>query len=230
MRPACSIRSWPGKRSPLGPTQVFLDTYATQGIRPAIAREARELLSEEAFAGHLVDSRSAILLAEIAGHQVGFAQLAHGRSHPLLPDTSAAELNRLYVQRPFLGRGIGKGLLARAETLARAEGAGHLWLTAWTGNSAVGGLRSEGSTPGRSSGTGPGVKGSAAMSLPFIARFQYLFAQPRSQGAVFLDGLLRYNYRQGIAVEEPRHVAEPFAERSPESHTAAVGWVCRSAE
>jgi hypothetical protein len=31
-------------------TQVFLDTYATQGIRPAIAREVRQYLSEEAFA------------------------------------------------------------------------------------------------------------------------------------------------------------------------------------
>jgi hypothetical protein len=31
-------------------TQVFLDTYTVQGIRPAIAREVRYFLSEEAFA------------------------------------------------------------------------------------------------------------------------------------------------------------------------------------
>ncbi len=116
-------------------TQVFLDTYATQGIRPAIAREVQCYLSEEAFAEILSHPRRAILLAEIEAHLVGFAQLTHDQTHERLPPESpAAELNRLYVQRPFLGRGLGKELLARAETLARAEGADLLWLTAWTGN------------------------------------------------------------------------------------------------
>jgi hypothetical protein len=67
------------------------------------------------------------------------------------------------------------------------------------------------------------------MSLPFIARFQYLFAQPRSRGVVFLDGLLRYTHRHEIAVEEPGHAAEPFAEQSSESHTAAVRGVWKPA-
>src|SRR5215468_3379151 len=66
-------------------TQVFLDTYATEGIRPAVAREVRELLSEEAFAARLADPRHAIVVAEVADHQVGFAHLVHGRTHELLP-------------------------------------------------------------------------------------------------------------------------------------------------
>jgi hypothetical protein len=40
---------------------------------------------------------------------------------------------------------------------------------------------------------------------------------------VYLDGLLRYTHQHGIVVEEPGHAAEPFVERSSESHTAAVG-------
>ena len=48
-------------------------------------------------------------------------------------DTYATQ-TRLYVQRPFLGKGIGKELLARAETLAARERAEILWLTAWTRN------------------------------------------------------------------------------------------------
>jgi GNAT superfamily N-acetyltransferase len=116
-------------------TQVFLDTYAIQGIRPAIAREVRQYLSEEAFAEILAQPRHSVLLAEIEGHLIGFAQLTHGQTHERLPpETRATELNRLYVQRPFHGQGIGKELLARSETLARSEGADLLWLTAWTGN------------------------------------------------------------------------------------------------
>jgi ribosomal protein S18 acetylase RimI-like enzyme len=116
-------------------TQVFLDTYATQGVRPAIAREVRRFLSEEAFAALLSGPGRCVLVAELADHLLGFAQLTHGQTHSLLPpDTRAAELTRLYVQRPFLGKGIGKELLARAETLAAEQGTEILWLTAWTGN------------------------------------------------------------------------------------------------
>src|SRR5512147_2803148 len=104
-------------------TQVFLDTYATQGIRPAVAREVRRYLSEEAFAAFLSGPGRGILIAELADHLMGFAQLTHGQTHALLPpDTRATELTRLYVQRPFLGKGIGKDLLARAEILAAGEG------------------------------------------------------------------------------------------------------------
>jgi GNAT superfamily N-acetyltransferase len=116
-------------------TQVFLDTYATRGIRPAIAREVRQCLSEEAFAEILAQPRRAILVAEIENHLIGFAQLTHDQTHQSRPpEAPAAELNRLYVQRPFLGKGIGKELLVRTEILARAEGAEILWLTAWSGN------------------------------------------------------------------------------------------------
>jgi GNAT superfamily N-acetyltransferase len=119
-------------------TQVFLDTYATQGIRPAIAREVRQYLSEEAFAEILPQPRRAILLAEIEDHLIGFAQLTNDRTHELLrSEAPAAELNRLYVQRPFLGKGLGKELLARGEILARSEGADLVWLTAWSGNTSA---------------------------------------------------------------------------------------------
>jgi diamine N-acetyltransferase len=115
--------------------QVFLDTYAIQGIRPAIAREVRHFLSEKAFAEILAQPRHGVLVAEMSDHLLGFAQLIHGQTHPLLPpEAQAAELSRLYVQRPFLGKGLGKELLARAEALAAEEGAEILWLSAWTGN------------------------------------------------------------------------------------------------
>ena len=45
-------------------TRVFLDPYAIQGIRSAIARESRCFLSEEAFAEHLTRTRRGILVAE----------------------------------------------------------------------------------------------------------------------------------------------------------------------
>jgi hypothetical protein len=46
---------------------------------------------------------------------------------------------------------------------------------------------------------------------------------------VFLDGLLLYTHRHEIAVEEPGHAPEPFAEQSSESHAAAAGGVWKPA-
>lgn len=115
-------------------TQVFLDTYATEGIRPSLAREAEQQLSRPAWLAQLERPGVRIDLAEQAGHLVAFAQVHLGQGHPRVGDAAAAELCRLYVQAPFQRRGVGQRLLGRAETLARAEGCAVLWLTAWVGN------------------------------------------------------------------------------------------------
>jgi GNAT superfamily N-acetyltransferase len=115
-------------------TQVFLDTYATKGIRTAIAREVLQTCSVDACARALADGATSVLVAEHESHLVGFAQIAHGAMHALVGDEPAAELQRLYVQEPFTTRGVGRDLLRHAEKAAAARGADVLWLTTWIGN------------------------------------------------------------------------------------------------
>jgi GNAT superfamily N-acetyltransferase len=115
-------------------TQVFLDTYAPAGIRPALAREVLASCSVEAYAALLADPGVRIAVAECAGHLAGFAQLRLDAPHPGLPGLRAAELDRLYVQEPFTGRGVGRRLLQEAERTAAASGAQAVWLTAYVGN------------------------------------------------------------------------------------------------
>jgi GNAT superfamily N-acetyltransferase len=115
-------------------TQVFLDTYAADGIRPSLAREVAGHLSVPAVAASLATPGVSFLVAERAGHLIGFAQLTAGATHGLVAARPAAELNRLYVLERFTGLGVGTALLAQAEALAAASGAAVLWLTAWDGN------------------------------------------------------------------------------------------------
>jgi GNAT superfamily N-acetyltransferase len=115
-------------------TQVFLDTYATEGIRPALAREVAQHFSTSAWLAQMARPEARILVVEHADHLVAFAQVSLGERHPLVGDAAAAELGRLYVQAPFQRRGVGRLLLGRAEALARSEGSTTLWLTAWVGN------------------------------------------------------------------------------------------------
>ena len=114
--------------------QVFLETYATFGIRSALAREAESQFSVSAFVERLVHPGTRITLAERAGHLIAFAEIVLGARHALVPAGPSAELTRLYVQSPFLRQGVGSQLLGQAEALAFMESASTLWLTAWVGN------------------------------------------------------------------------------------------------
>jgi len=114
--------------------QVFLGTYADDGVGPAVAREAHELLSPAAFDAALADPSCTVVVAERDGRLLGFAQVAFPSRHALVPHENAVELVRLYVQERFTRRGIGRALLERAEEEAVVRGAATLWLSAWAPN------------------------------------------------------------------------------------------------
>lgn len=115
-------------------TQVFLDTYAPQGIRPLIADEVLEHFSTDAIARLLAQPVTVFIVAESAGHLIGFAQLTRGAKPPHNEVTDAVELARLYVLERFTGRGVGQRLLRESERRAVSNHASMLWLTAWIGN------------------------------------------------------------------------------------------------
>jgi len=117
--------------------QIFLDTYATEGIRATLAREALSQFSAEAIGALLQRPGTCFTVAERDGHLIGYAQLTFGATQALVQapeDAAQAELDKLYVQRPFLGRGLGRALLEEAEALSAEQGAHVMWLTAWSGN------------------------------------------------------------------------------------------------
>jgi GNAT superfamily N-acetyltransferase len=114
--------------------QVFLDTYATDGIRPELAREVLASYSQTVFSKAIAHRGSRIVIAELRGHVIGFAQVTLSATHELAPAGVQAELLRLYVQEPFTGAKVGTQLLARAEDIAASAGASVLWLTPWVHN------------------------------------------------------------------------------------------------
>ncbi|HSI60737.1 MAG TPA: hypothetical protein VLA16_24480, partial [Ideonella sp.] len=77
--------------------QVFLDTYATEGIRPAIAREVLESLAPEVIESLLAEPGVRFYVAELEGHLIAFAELAAGAAHVLATYATPTELRRLYV-------------------------------------------------------------------------------------------------------------------------------------
>jgi len=108
--------------------QVWLHTYATDGITDEIAQYVRSELTVEKFSASLGDPDTCLLVAECGESLVGFAAVKFGASCP--SDARAqVELQTLYVQEHFIGQGIGRSLLQAAEAGARSRSGSSLWLT-----------------------------------------------------------------------------------------------------
>jgi ribosomal protein S18 acetylase RimI-like enzyme len=110
-------------------TQVWLHTYATEGVSPAIARYVQEHLSTNALALQLERSEVLFLVAEIDGNLLGYASGEPDMPCPLRVD-ALAYLDRLYVREHGRGGGVGRELLSRFRAeLAQLVGNDALWLT-----------------------------------------------------------------------------------------------------
>ena len=114
--------------------QVFLDTYALDGVRPDLAREALREYAVEAFDARLREPGRRFVLALRDTGVVGFAEVTIDEQAAPAGEVRGAELVRLYVQPRFQAAGLGRRLIAAAEAVAHEAGRSALWLTAWEGN------------------------------------------------------------------------------------------------
>jgi ribosomal protein S18 acetylase RimI-like enzyme len=100
--------------------QVWLHTYCTTGISAPIADYVLHELTEAKMRERLTDPENRVWVAEQGGFLLGFLVLNRAARWEQI----SGEVQTLYVQTPFLGRGIGHALLEQAQ-----REAGQFWLT-----------------------------------------------------------------------------------------------------
>ena len=115
-------------------TQVWLHTYATDGVTDEISAYVLSEFTVERFLASLGEPATSLLVADHDGCLVGLAVVRFGAPCPS-GARSTVELQTLYVQEHFIGQGIGRSLLQAAETEARERSASSLWLTVNARNS-----------------------------------------------------------------------------------------------
>ena len=109
-------------------TQVWLHTYATDGISVVIARYVLAEFSAAKFADVLTQAHSTVLVAEMDGHTVGYALVSLGLACPT--GGPSVEVATLYVQEHFAGQGVGSALLLECQHVAQQRtGSCAIWLT-----------------------------------------------------------------------------------------------------
>jgi ribosomal protein S18 acetylase RimI-like enzyme len=107
--------------------EVWLHTYARDGIRQAFSDYVLREFAAARFAEHLSDSRQTVVKCERDGHLLGYLRMAFDAPCPTMPELTT-EIATLYVRARHARQGIGNRLLAEASDICRARGVNGFWL------------------------------------------------------------------------------------------------------
>jgi ribosomal protein S18 acetylase RimI-like enzyme len=82
----------------------------------------------------LKDPHSTFFLAEINGSPIGYAKLRAESQPDFLIHANPVELERIYAEPNYIGRGIGRILMKSVLEKARSDQRGSIWLGVWQHN------------------------------------------------------------------------------------------------
>lgn len=116
--------------------QIFNDTFAENPLNAPEDMHSyiTEFMSVEALGRELADENSTFFVAEINDEMLGYAKLQEHSTEECVSDANPIELQRLYVDKNFHGKGIAAELMD--ECLAEAERKNYrtMWLGVWEFN------------------------------------------------------------------------------------------------
>jgi len=111
--------------------QVWLHTYATEGVSHDIASYVQDAFTAEKMAALLSRTDTLVLVAQAHDHLVGMAVVTLNACCPI-DRPESFELATLYVQAHFAGRQIGTRLLAMAEAQTQEQAQAQIQKTVQT--------------------------------------------------------------------------------------------------
>jgi hypothetical protein len=90
--------------------------------------------TSEKLTAEILNPGSKFFFAVYKGNPIGYLKINVGSAQTVLPNDQAVEIERIYVDRPFKGIGIGKIFISKALEIAFTSGAKYLWLGVWEHN------------------------------------------------------------------------------------------------
>lgn len=114
--------------------RTFRDAFAAQNTVENMALHCAAKFGAEIQAREIRDPELATLLSEHGGELVGFVQLSWGEAPPEVGGARPAEIQRLYVDSRWHGRGVAQELMAEVLSLARRGASDRVWLGVWEHN------------------------------------------------------------------------------------------------
>ena len=117
-------------------TQVWLHTYALEGVRDALSDYVLQELTPAKFSALLSQPEIDLLVCEQESCLLGYLKMNSSAACPQ-DEENTTEIETVYVQEHHIGTGAGRALLDAACEVARARGAQKLWLSVYHENAAA---------------------------------------------------------------------------------------------
>lgn len=114
--------------------QTFRDTFAAGNTAHDMDAHCRASYSEAIQAQEIANADLITLLCEEDGMLIGFAQLRWRHASLSVVATAPGEIQRLYVDRAWHGRGIAQLLMQAALDALAERGCDVVWLGVWERN------------------------------------------------------------------------------------------------
>ncbi len=116
--------------------ETFRDTFAEQNTPSDMELYLERWFNRERIAAELEDPETTFLLAfaDPDERPIGYAKLRGGEADPAVAGPAPVQLERLYVRRGVLGRGVGAALMRACLDEAARSGHETIWLGVWERN------------------------------------------------------------------------------------------------
>ena len=114
--------------------RTFRDTFEARNSQENINLHCAKAFGPEIQQREIGDRGLVTTIAESDGHMVGYSQLRILRAHANVAAERPAELNRIYVEAEWQGRGVAGDLMQNALDTAARAGCDCLWLGVWEHN------------------------------------------------------------------------------------------------
>jgi ribosomal protein S18 acetylase RimI-like enzyme len=113
---------------------TFRTAFSAQNTPDNFETYCRATFGEALQAREIADPRVETLLCHAGEVLVGYGQLRWGPAPACVSAARPAEIQRLYVDRPWHGKGVARDLMAALLARAAAGGADLVWLGVWEHN------------------------------------------------------------------------------------------------
>jgi ribosomal protein S18 acetylase RimI-like enzyme len=114
--------------------RTFEETFAADNTAEDMSAYLASSFNLAQQRAELADSASMFLIADAAGQPAGYAKLHSGAPSEGIEATNPIELVRLYVDKKWLGSGVGAALMQACLEEAAKSGFDKIWLGVWEKN------------------------------------------------------------------------------------------------
>ena len=114
--------------------ETFKEAFEAQNDPEDFGTYLREAFSMERLRQEVTDPGSRFFFLHNQKQLAGYAKVNTGDAQSELQDPAAMEIERIYIRKPFQGKGLGSWLLEKLLSLAREEGKKYVWLGVWEEN------------------------------------------------------------------------------------------------